>query len=77
MNTNGRFQWTLLTCPLIVAGSLSTAPAIAQDEQNVADSDLEEVVVTGSRIVRDEYSSGAAADFRRQCCPFALKKYEL
>jgi hypothetical protein len=71
MNTNGRFQWTLLTCPLIVAGSLSTAPAIAQDEQN------EEVVVTGSRIVRDEYSSAAPLQTFDVSCPFALKKYEL
>jgi iron complex outermembrane recepter protein len=58
MKTNGRVQWKLLTCFFILAGSLLAAPAMAQEEEDAA-ADLEEIVVTGSRIVRDEYSSAA------------------
>ncbi|MGH7129796.1 MAG: TonB-dependent receptor plug domain-containing protein, partial [Planctomycetaceae bacterium] len=58
MKTNGRFNRALLTCPLILTGALLAVPAIAQ-EPAAADSELEEIVVTGSRIRRDEYSSAA------------------
>ncbi len=59
MNTNWHSIRALLTCPLILAGSLVAAPAMAQDDQDPEASDLEEIVVTGSRIRRDEYSSAA------------------
>ena len=59
MRTNWYFTRALLTCPFILAGSLFAAPAVAQDDQDPAASELEEIVVTGSRIRRDEYSSAA------------------
>ena len=58
MNSITLKKCALISFPLIVAGSLSFAPAVAQVE-DAAESDVEEIVVTGSRIRRDEYSSAA------------------
>lgn len=58
MNIHARFIRALLTCPLTLAATLLAAPAIAQDQED-PDRALDEIVVTGSRIARDEYSSAA------------------
>jgi iron complex outermembrane receptor protein len=50
-----RLQRLLAAWPLVIAGTLFCGTVQAQDD----DDRWEEVVVTGSRIVRDEYSSAA------------------
>ena len=52
-----RSKRDLSAWPLLIAGTLILGPAQAQDA--VDDEVLEEVVVTGSRIARDEFSSAA------------------
>jgi iron complex outermembrane receptor protein len=52
-----RLQRLLAAWPLVIAGTLFWGTAQAQDDGD--DGSLEEVVVTGSRIARDEYSSAA------------------
>ena len=55
MITQKRFKSALLTWPLFLAVAIPIAPAQAQEDEET----MEEVVVTGSRIARDEYSSAA------------------
>ncbi|MDX1404517.1 MAG: TonB-dependent receptor [Woeseiaceae bacterium] len=55
MSSIKRLAGAMLTCPLAIAASLYVAPALAQDDAD----DVEEIVVTGSRIRRDEYTSAA------------------
>ena len=57
MNFKSHFLRWLPALSLLLAGSLSVSPALAQDDE--ADDGIEEIVVTGSRIRRDEYTSAA------------------
>ena len=57
MNSLKRLFSASLACPLMFAISLYTGPAQAQD--TAGDDEVEEIVVTGSRIRRDAYTSAA------------------
>ncbi len=58
MSINKRLIYASSSWPFLIASSLFVVPALAQD-QDSADEAVEEVVVTGSRIRRDEYTSAA------------------
>jgi len=45
----------LLACPLILAGAFYAGPVLAQDDE--ADDAVEEIIVTGSKLRRDEFTS--------------------
>ena len=55
MNISKRFIGALLTCPLMFAFAFYIGPVQAQQGAD----ETEEIVVTGSRIRRDEYCSAA------------------
>ena len=55
MNSVKRLIGALLTCPLMIAFAFYVGPAQAQQGAD----ETEEIVVTGSRIRRDEYTSAA------------------
>ena len=55
MNISKRFIGALLSCPLMFAVAFYVGPVQAQQDAE----EVEEIVVTGSRIARDEYSSAA------------------
>lgn len=58
MKINKRLMFASLSWPALIAGSLSMAPTVfAQDDD--MDGELEEIIVTGSRIRRDSYTSAA------------------
>jgi iron complex outermembrane receptor protein len=60
MNSNKRHWRDLLGWSLLVTGLTLAAPTYAQDDDSAAmseDTSLEEIVVTGSKIRRDEFSS--------------------
>ena len=55
MNISKRFIGALFTCPLMLAFAFYNGPVQAQEGAD----ETEEIIVTGSRIRRDEYSSAA------------------
>ena len=59
MKNNKRLGGALFSCALLIVGSLSVAPAALAQNADADESTVEEIVVLGSRIRRDEYSSAA------------------